>query len=276
MAEAAAEYIINQVAIKPKVGIICGSGLGGIAEAVSEAVRIPYCSIEGFPVGSLPGHEGVLVIGMLGHVPVLIMKGRVHLYEGISLVKMTFPIRVMNCIGVDVVIISNAAGALNPDYELGDVMFINDHVNMPGLAGHSPLIDSERDRSISPFVNMCRAYDKDLLGQAKAAAKAAGLDEAVREGTHVMVAGPSYETPAECRYLRMLGGDAVGMSSVPEVLVAHQLGMRIFAFSLITDKCVMSIEEADNSGPQHKQVMERAEERQHVIQKFISIFVQNI
>jgi purine-nucleoside phosphorylase len=219
-AEAAA-YIRTRTPAAPTTGIILGSGLGGLADRIREPTAIPYADIPGFPQSEVPGHANQLVLGQLGGRMVAAMQGRVHLYEGYSAAEVAFPVRVLHALGARILIVSNAAGGLNPDFQAGDIMLIRDHIFLPGMAGHNPL-------SGSSFVNMSDAYDEVLQ-------MAARQSQPLREGVYVMVAGPSYETPAECRALRAVGADAVGMSTCPEVVVARQLGLRVLGLSLITN-----------------------------------------
>ncbi|MCJ7535345.1 MAG: purine-nucleoside phosphorylase [Anaerolineales bacterium] len=230
----AAEVIRERIDIQPTVGMILGSGLGSLAEAVEEAVIIPYGEIPSWPVSTVEGHQGRLVIGSLEQQNVLIMQGRSHYYEGYSMSEIGFPVRVMQRIGVEILIVTNAAGGVNQEFEPGDVMLITDHLNLLGMAGESPLRGPNFD-SIGPrFPDMGRAYDQELGALARQAV--VEKDFPLQEGVYVCLAGPSFETPADLRFLKAIGVDAVGMSTVPEVTVARHGGMRVLGLSTISNK----------------------------------------
>ncbi len=216
----------------PSVGIILGTGLGGLGDAMRRAVRVPYTEIPHFPVSTSPGHKGALLFGTLAGQPVVVLEGRFHYYEGYSLADVTYPVRVLRALGVQTLILSNAAGGLNLRFKRGDLMLINDHIN---LMGANPLIGPNDDALGPRFPDMCRPYDARLLTLATHAARRARLP--VREGVYVAVTGPCLETRAEYRFLRAAGVDAVGMSTVPEVIVAVHAGLRVLAVSVITDTC---------------------------------------
>jgi purine-nucleoside phosphorylase len=214
--------------------MILGSGLGSMAEAVEEAVIIPYGEIPSWPVSTVEGHQGRLVIGSLEQQNVLIMQGRSHYYEGYSMSEIGFPVRVMQRLGVEILIVTNAAGGVNQEFEPGDVMLITDHLNLLGMAGESPLRGPNFD-SIGPrFPDMGRAYDQELGALARQAV--VEKDFQLQEGVYVCLAGPSFETPADLRFLKAIGVDAVGMSTVPEVTVARHGGMRVLGLSTISNK----------------------------------------
>ncbi|MGB7095639.1 MAG: purine-nucleoside phosphorylase [Anaerolineales bacterium] len=230
----AAEVIRERIDIQPTVGMILGSGLGSLAEAVEEAVIIPYGEIPSWPVSTVEGHQGRLVIGSLEQQNVLIMQGRSHYYEGYSMSEIGFPVRVMQRLGVEILIVTNAAGGVNQEFEPGDVMLITDHLNLLGMAGESPLRGPNFD-SIGPrFPDMGRAYDQELGALARQAV--VEKDFPLQEGVYVCLAGPSFETPADLRFLKAIGVDAVGMSTVPEVTVARHGGMRVLGLSTISNK----------------------------------------
>jgi len=238
--DAAVCVIQNKTNLKPAVGLVLGSGLGGLADSITDAVHIPYHDIPGWPQSTVPGHSGQLVMGYLDGQPVVAQQGRAHFYEGYSLPQVTFPIRVMHFLGVQTVILTNAAGGLNPNYRVGDLMLFNDHINFAGMAGNNPLM-GPNDESIGPrFLGMVHTYDKDLRTAACRVAAEAGIT--LHEGVYVWLSGPSFETPAEIRMLRTLGADAVGMSTVPEVLVARHAGMRVMAYSGITNEAIDSVD----------------------------------
>lgn len=219
---------------QPTVALILGSGLGELADELESAVAIPYAEIPHFAHSTVVGHAGRLVLGMLEGVPVVVMQGRFHFYEGYEPRVLTLPVRVMRMLGARVLLVSNAAGGVNPIYRTGDFMLIRDHIYMPGLAGASPLIGQNDERFGERFPPMAKAYDPELRALALAVANSyQGLT--LREGVYTMVAGPSYETGAELRFLRAIGTDAVGMSTVPEVVVARHMSMRVLGLSLITN-----------------------------------------
>lgn len=218
---------------KPRVGIILGTGLGGLASQIKDAVVIPYGEIPHFPESTVQSHAGQLVCGKLAGVPVVAMEGRFHFYEGYSLQEVTFPVRVMTALGVEALIVTNAAGGMNPQFELGDVMVIEDHIN---LIGDNPLRGRNDDNLGPRFPDMCQPYDRRLIELARRSALELGIPS--QKGVFVAVAGPNLETRAEYRMLRLMGADAVGMSTVPEVIVAVHAGLRVLAFSVITDVCL--------------------------------------
>ncbi len=218
--------IMTRTKVRPVVAIVLGSGLGGLADEVADAVRIPYAEIPGWKRSTVPGHAGELVVGTLSGKPVAVMKGRLHYYEGYDIADVAFPIRVFKAWGIDTVILTNACGGLNPSFKAGDLMVISDHINFM----HANPLHGPNDDSLGPrFPDMVGTYTEELRRLAHA------VDPDLREGIYVAVAGPNFETPAELRMLRGFGADAVGMSTVPEVLVARHSGMRILAISTVTD-----------------------------------------
>ena len=230
----AAQEVRERIDIQPRIGMILGSGLGSLGEAVEAPVIIPYGDIPSWPVTTVEGHPGRLLIGTLEKQPVLIMQGRSHFYEGYSMSEIGFPIRVMQRLGIEILIVTNAAGGINQSFEPGDVMLINDHLNLLGMAGESPLRGPNFD-SIGPrFPDMGRAYDRDLGALARLAVE--DQDFHLQEGVYVCLAGPSFETPADLRFLQVMGVDAVGMSTVPEVTVARHGNMRVLGLSTISNK----------------------------------------
>jgi len=219
---------------QPKIGLILGSGLGDLAESVSPADFIHYSEIPHWPVSTIQGHKGRLVVGDLGSKPVLIMQGRAHYYEGYPISFIGFPIRVMIRLGVEVLIVTNAAGGVNPDFGPGDVMLIKDHISLMAMGGNNPLRGPNIDEFGERFPDMSRPYDADLLQKARNSAKE--KDIATKEGVYICLAGPSFESPADLRFLRTIGVDAVGMSTVPEVIVARHGGIRVLGLSGISNK----------------------------------------
>ena len=248
----AAEYVRGYTAHRPSVGLVLGSGLGALADQIQKADRIPYQEIPHFPVSTVAGHSGQAVIGQLEGRPVLAMQGRVHYYEGYSMSQVAFPIRVMQRAGIETLIITNAAGGFNLDWQIGDLMLITDHINMPGLAGVNPLRGPNLDVFGPRFPSMTRAYDPELSQLARDVAEQEGI--LLREGVYVGLGGPFYETPAELRMLRTIGADAVGMSTVAEVTAACHGGMRVLGISGISN--IVLFDASQGEAPHHKEVME--------------------
>lgn len=229
----AAAFVKARTPLTPRVALVLGSGLGYLAEDIQDAATIPYGEIPGFPLSTVDGHSGTLVLGNLEGLPVVAMRGRVHFYEGYSAREITFPIRVMRRLGAEVLVVTNAAGGLNETFSTGDLMLIADHLNLLGLVGQNPLLGPDEPSLGVRFLDLTNAYDPELREVARQVAQQSGF--AVREGVYVMVAGPSYETPAEIRFLQRTGADAVGMSTIPEVIVARHERMRVLGISAISN-----------------------------------------
>jgi len=228
----AGEFVQSKTKIKPRIGIILGTGLGDLTKEIEVESKLSYQNIPYFAVSTTPGHEGSLILGRLAGKMIIAMQGRFHFYEGYSLEEITFPLRVMKYMGVNVIIESNAAGGMNPNFKAGDLMVITDHIN---LIGNNPLIGPNDDKLGPRFVDMCEPYDKELIELYEKVA----MRERIRihRGVYVAVGGPNLETPAEYRFLRLIGADAVGMSTVPEVIVAKHSGLKVLGISCITDEC---------------------------------------
>jgi purine-nucleoside phosphorylase len=225
----AAALVRSRSQLRPAVGVVLGSGLGAFADALEERSEIPFAEVPHFPASTVAGHGGALVLGRCAGVPVAVMKGRVHFYEGYSLAEVVFPVRVLGRLGVGTLVVTNAAGGINPLFEPGQLMVIEDHINLLG----NPLV-GPNDETLGPrFPDMSEAYDKRLCDVAQAACEAVGVP--CQRGVYVAMTGPSYETPAEIRMARVLGADAVGMSTVPEVIAARHAGMRVAGLSCITN-----------------------------------------
>ncbi|MDE3092092.1 MAG: purine-nucleoside phosphorylase, partial [Chloroflexota bacterium] len=240
-----AQYVAGRTRHKPKVGMILGSGLNSLADEIAPADVIPFAEIPNFPVSTVPGHSGELVIGGLGGQVVLTMRGRAHYYEGYSMQQVTLPVRVMRELGVETLIVTNAAGGVNADFRAGDLMLITDHVNYAGMAGLSPL-RGPNDDSLGPrFPDMTDAYDPALCELARATARELKIE--LREGVYIMLAGPSFESAADVRFIRAIGADAVGMSTVPEVIVARHGGMRVLGVSLISNSLARGHEQVSHA-----------------------------
>lgn len=244
------QVIRAQIEIQPRIGIILGSGLGSLAESVEGATTIPYRDLPSWPVSTVVGHKGRLVCGILEGKNVLVMQGRTHYYEGYSIAQVALPVRVMQRLGIQTLMVTNAAGAVNPDFEPGDLMLITDHLNLMGMTGLNPLRGPNLDELGPRFPDMSQAYDRALGEQARQVAKQNGL--LLREGVYICLAGPSFETPADLRFLRAIGADAVGMSTVPEVTVARHAGQRVLGISGITNKANLD----GNTLTTHEEVLE--------------------
>lgn len=229
-----ANKIRSQTKHRPRVALILGSGLGGLADAVEQAVVIPYRDLPDWPVSTVVGHQGRLVLGKLESQDILVMQGRSHYYEGYSMAQVGLPVRVMQRLGIEILVVTNAAGAVNPDFIPGDLMLITDHLNLIGMAGLTPLRGPNLDELGPRFPDMGRAYDRELSALARQVAIENNI--LLREGVYVSLAGPSFETPADLRFLRSAGADAVGMSTVPEVTVARHGGTRVLGISGISNK----------------------------------------
>jgi len=249
-AEASAQLILSRTTLRPRIALVLGSGLGGFADSLTDAVRVPYAEIPSFPQSTAIGHAGRMVIGNAGGVPVAAMQGRVHLYEGYSAQEVTFPIRVFGRMGIRAVILTNAAGGINLGYSQGALVLIRDHVN---LQGHNPLVGANDDRFGARFPDMSQAYARDYRQIARE--EAAGQGITMHEGVYAGLLGPSYETPAEIEYLRRIGADLVGMSTVAEVIVARHMGIKVLAISCVTNMAAGILDQPLS----HAEVMETGE-----------------
>ena len=234
---------------KPRIGLILGTGLGGLAEAVQHPTIISYSDLPGWPVSTVQGHAGRLVLGELDGQRLLVMQGRIHYYEGYDMSQVTLPIRVMQRLGIEILIVTNAAGAINPGFVPGDVMLITDHLNLVGMAGLNPLIGPNLDEFGPRFPDMSQAYDRKLCDLARKVAKENKLT--LHEGVYAGLSGPSFESPADLRFLRTAGADSVGMSTVPEVIVARHGGTRVLGFSGISNKANLD----GNTVTSHEEVL---------------------
>jgi len=223
-------YINDRVKIQAEIGIVLGTGLGGLAKEITHNGSLLYKDIPNFPVSTVKGHEGKLIFGKLGGKNVVAMQGRFHYYEGYSIQELTFPIRVLKKLGIKLLILSNAAGGVNPDYEIGDLMIIKDHIN---LMGNNPLIGFNEEKLGPRFTDMSEAYDKRIIRHFTKIARHHSIH--FQAGVYAAVSGPTFETPAEYKYIRILGADAVGMSTVPEAIVARHMLLPVFAVSVISD-----------------------------------------
>lgn len=263
----AANYLKQQTSIQPVIGLILGSGLGVLAEEIEDAVRTPYDQIPDFPVSTVEGHAGQLVFGTLNGVQVVAMQGRFHYYEGYNFEQVTFPVRVMKELGVETLIVTNAAGGVNTDFSPGDLMLITDHINNMGT---NPLIGKNDSRLGVRFPDMSEAYSKELITKAKAVAQTLKID--LQEGVYVGNTGPTYETPAEVRMIRTMGGDAVGMSTVPEVIVARHSGLQVLGISCISNMASGILDQPLN----HEEVIETTEKVKENFLRFVKELVKEI
>lgn len=236
----AADIIKSRTDHRPEIGLVLGSGLGLLADELEASVAIPYDEIPGWPRSTVHGHSGRLVIGLLEGKVVAAQQGRAHFYEGYSMQQVTFPIRVMHFLGIHTVILTNAAGGVDRGYRVGDLMLLNDHINFPGMAGHSPLIGPNEESLGERFTGMAQTYDRQLRERARQVASQNGIP--LHEGVYVALSGPTFETPAEIRMLQIIGANAVGMSTVHEVLVARHMGMRVMACSGITNVAITQVD----------------------------------
>ncbi len=263
----AVAFIQSKTQIRPAAGIILGSGLGGLVHELDVEVSIPYADIPNFPVSTVQGHKGKLIFGYLSKVPVVVMQGRFHYYEGYTMQQVCFPIRVMKLLGADKLLVSNAAGGMNPNFQVGDLMLIRDHIN---LFPENPL-RGPNDSSWGPrFPDMSHAYNKQFIEYAENIAQSLSIP--IHKGVYAGVPGPCFETPAEYRYLRIIGADAVGMSTVPEIITAVHAGMQCFGISVITDLGI----EGQVHRITHEEVMEAAHRAEKKMTALFRALIQKI
>ncbi|KAH8234705.1 hypothetical protein KR032_002045 [Drosophila birchii] len=271
-----ADFITKGAGVRPKIGIICGSGLGSLADIIQDAKIFEYEKIPNFPVSTVEGHAGKLVVGNLEGAIVMAMQGRFHFYEGYPLAKCSMPVRVMKLCGVEYLFATNAAGGINPRYAVGDIMLMHDHVNMLGFAGNSPLQGPNDPRFGPRFPALTNSYNKDLINKAIEIGKAMGIESNIHVGVYSCLGGPNYETIAELKALRMMGVDAVGMSTVHEVITARHCDMKVFAFSLITNKCATEYSDKKDEEANHDEVMAVAKNRQKACCELVSRLIREI
>ena len=246
----AADAIRKRTSYRPRVGLILGSGLNSLADSVNKPDIIPYAELPNWPISTVQGHVGRLVIGELEGQTVLVMQGRIHFYEGYSMSQITLPVRVMLRLGLEMMCVTNAAGGVNPDFVPGDVMLITDHLNLLGMSGANPLMGPNIDELGPRFPDMSQAYDRKIMEMARRVAGNENIP--LREGVYCALSGPSFEGPADLRFLRIAGADAVGMSTVPEVIVARHGGMRVLGFSGISNKANLD----GSTATTHEEVIE--------------------
>lgn len=261
------EYIKSKINKTPEVGLILGSGLGDFADNIENKVVIKYGELENFPISTVKGHSGELIFGNIGNLEVVAMKGRIHFYEGIGIEKVVYPTKVLCDLGIKTLIVTNAAGGANETFNPGDLMLISDHIN---FAGVNPLI-GPNDDSIGPrFLDQSYAYDRDLRNTAKAVAKNLNMD--LKEGVYMWFSGPTYETPAEVKFARIVGADAVGMSTVPEVIVANHRGVKVLGISCITNMAAGMLDKPLD----HKEVIEVSNRVKNTFKNFITEILKEI
>jgi purine-nucleoside phosphorylase len=263
----ARDYIKKYVDFTPEVGLILGSGLGVMGEEVENKIIINYSDIPNFPVSTVEGHKSRFIFGTLNNKKVAVMQGRFHFYEGYKMQEVVFPVWVMKALGISKLIVTNAAGGVNKSFTPGDLMLIKDHIN---FAGTNPLMGSNIEEYGPRFPDMSNAYNNELIEIAKKCAVSNGIE--VREGNYMMFTGPNYETPAEIRMSRVLGGDAVGMSTVPEVMTANHSGMKVLGISCITNMAAGILDQPLN----HQEVIDTAEKVKTKFVKLVKDIVQNI
>jgi purine-nucleoside phosphorylase len=249
-ADYASTFLREQTLLRPKIGVVLGSGLGAFADEMSDAVRVPYSQIPSFPQSTAIGHAGQMVIGKAGDIPVAVMQGRVHFYEGYSAEQVAFPMRVLGRMGIRALIVTNAAGGINTKYQQGALVVISDHIN---LQGANPLVGQNDERFGPRFPDMTQAYWKPYRQMALEAARKLG--KTAHEGVYAGLLGPSYETPAEIRYLRTIGADLVGMSTIPEVIAARHMGIKVLGISCVTNMAAGILDQPLN----HQEVLDTAE-----------------
>lgn len=267
LAASAAQFILAHTSLRPKIGLVLGSGLGAFADSLTEATRIPYSDIPTFPRSTAVGHAGQMVVGNAGSVPVAVMQGRAHLYEGYSAQEVTFPIRVFGRMGIRAVVITNAAGGINLSYSQGALVVLRDHIN---LQGTNPLVGANEDRFGLRFPDMTHAYARTYR---KIASEEAGkLGIPLHEGVYAALLGPSYETPAEIEYLRRIGADLVGMSTVAEVIAARHMEMKVLAISCVTNMAAGILDQPLS----HAEVMETGERVKTVFESLLRAVLPRI
>jgi purine-nucleoside phosphorylase len=267
LAERAAKFILSRTQLRPKIAVVLGSGLGGFADSLTDAIRIPFEKIPGFPPVTVQGHAGRLVLGKISGVPVAVMQGRPHLYEGYSAQEIAFPMRAFFRLGIHAVILTNAAGAIESNLQPGALVLIRDHIN---LQGANPLTGANDARFGPRFPGMSQAYAEELRAIALAEAKRLGI--ALREGVYAALSGPSYETPAEIRFLRTAGADLVGMSTVPEVIAAQHMGMQVLAISCVANAAA----DVEGEGIHHADVLAAAERAQSRLTALLTAVIPKV
>lgn len=261
--------------VKPKIGIVCGSGLGEIVDMLQDTTTIQYAKIPHFPQSTVVGHSGEFVFGEKDQVPLVCMRGRVHLYEGYDVIECIRPIRLMCMLGIEILVVTNAAGNINKAFKPGDFMIIKDHISFPSLAGENPLRGPHDPRFGERFVTMSNAYDIDLVEEFMEASDKVGMSNSVKKGVYAMVVGPTYETVAEARALRLLGADAMGMSTVHEIIAAHQMGVRCLGVSLLTNDILTEYDSMEDM-VEHEIVVDMGARKSQEFIKLILAFIKSV
>jgi len=265
-----ASVIRGRTKYQPKIAMILGSGLGGLADSIQNSDFIPFSDLPHWPHSTVQGHAGRLVIGQLENQTVMVMQGRIHFYEGYSMSQVTLPIRVMQRLGIETLVVTNAAGAINPDFLPGDLMLITDNLNLVGMMGFNPLIGPNMDEFGSRFPDMSQSYDRKLCDIVRQAARESQVD--LREGVYAGLSGPSFEGPADLRFLRAIGADAVGMSTVSEVIVARHGGTRVLGISGISNKANLD----GNTATTHEEVLGAGTIMVPKLEKILRSFLRKI
>ncbi|KAL5965081.1 Purine nucleoside phosphorylase [Taenia solium] len=273
-AKAATDFIRSKVSLTPQFGIICGSGLGKLADIISDPIVIKYSDIKLFPISTVKGHSGNLVFGKVADKDVVIMQGRCHPYEGYPMSQVTLPVRVMKLLGVETLIVTNAAGGLNPDYKAGDMMIIKDHISLLGMTGLNPLVGPNDERFGTRFPATTDIYTKELRELAKAVGKQMHIEDCLHEGVYLGFLGPTYPTISESRFARLIGADAMGMSTTHETIVAKHAGLKVFAISLITDK--VGLDEVTEVICTHDEVLRTATMRADMLKSFVEKMLERM
>lgn len=261
-------YLEANTKHRPSVAVVCGTGLGGLAEILEDTCVFNYTDIPNFTPGTVKGHAGKLVFGILRGVCVVCMQGRIHAYEGHPMWNITFPVRVFGALGVQVLLVTNASGGLNPKYKTGDVMIIKDHINFASLAGRNPLVGLNDERFGERFVPLTGAYDRELRAIARQVAETSGLGDYIQEGVYMCQIGPCFETVSECRMFLQWGADVVGMSTAFEVATARHVGLKVVGISLVTNKCLMDYDTDEGTANHEDNLIvgrQRAEDRKSVV-----------
>jgi purine-nucleoside phosphorylase len=272
----AAKYLQARMKITPQVGIVCGSGLNGLSNSMTDTQVFEYEDIPGFPALHVKGHVGQLVFGLLAGVPTVCMRGRFHFYEGHGMETVVIGVRTMRCLGVKYAIVTNAAGGLNPDFKIGDVMCITDHFALPLLTGKHPLMGLNDDALGPRFLPVSNAYSPEGQACVVEAAKRLNFDFVRPQGCYALVSGPTYEAPTEARWLKSIGCDTVGMSTIPEIVAAHHCGMKAIGLSLVTNKVVLPGESSGATHANHAEVIEVANQRAEQMQALVKEIVAGL
>lgn len=274
--ERAANYLLNEVSNRPVVGVICGSGLSGLSNCVENQKTVYFHDIPGFPEATVPGHKGELVFGTINGIEVVVMRGRFHYYEGNSMTNVVMPVRCMRLLGVKMLLVTNAAGALNPNFNVGDIGILQDHFGVPIITGNNPLV-GPNDNSLGPrFPALSDTYDGKLQELVQECAKDLGFKDIVRpDCTYCFVSGPAYESRAECKFLRnAIGGDMVGMSTIPEIIAAKHVGMKVLGLSLMTNKVV--VEKTENTvHASHEEVLAAVQDSGIKVEAIVKKLIDN-